>query len=184
MARSTSAEVIARVIDALASLDDEERIRALRAVTSYFHGTTQSYLPPPVSFLPEGTRSSNAFSDDRRPTPKEFLHEKQPKTDIERIACLAYYLAHYGDSPHFKTTDLTRLNTEAAQRKFSNVSFAAGNAAKAGFLVPAEKGKRQLSATGERYVETLPDRVAAREIMSGARRKPPQRRPIKRAGGT
>src|SRR5712664_4147279 len=27
--------------------------------------------------------------------PKQFLTEKKPRTDVERVACLAYYLAHY-----------------------------------------------------------------------------------------
>jgi len=46
-------------------------------------------------------------------SPKDFLLEKQPRTDVERIACLAYYLTHYRATPHFKTIDLSILNTEA-----------------------------------------------------------------------
>jgi hypothetical protein len=55
------------------------------------------------------------------------LAEKQPKTDIERIACLAYYLRHFRDAPFFKTKYLSSLNTEAAQQKFSNAAYAGGN---------------------------------------------------------
>ena len=32
------------------------------------------------------------FSEGHEPSPKQFLLEKAPQTDVERIACLAYYL--------------------------------------------------------------------------------------------
>src|SRR5438105_4083846 len=44
------------------------------------------------------------------PTPKAFLLEKRPRTDVERVACLAYYLTHYREMPEFKTNDITKLN--------------------------------------------------------------------------
>jgi len=85
------------------------------------------------------------------------------------MVCLAYYLTHFRDLPHFKTNDLTILNTEAAQRKFSNPTFATQNAMRDGFFVPATKGgHRQLSAMGERYVQALPDRAAASEVRKRA----------------
>jgi hypothetical protein len=77
--------------------------------------------------------------------------EKQPRTDVERVACLAYYLTHYRDMPHFKTLDLAKLNTEAAQPKFSNAHYASQNALNMGYLAPADKGQRQLSAAGEQF---------------------------------
>lgn len=102
-------------------------------------------------------------------TAKQFMHDKAPNTDVERVACLAYYLSHYRASPHFKTKDITALNTEAAQRRFSNTAFAVENATKTGYLVPSIKGCKQLSAAGERFVEALPDRVAARDAMDRAK---------------
>jgi hypothetical protein len=110
-----------------------------------------------------------AFSDDRAPSPKEFLFQKQPKTDMERIACLAFYLTHFRDTPHFKTLDLGKLNTEAAQIKFSNTAYAAENATKAGYLAPASKGQKQITAWGEQFVTALPDREAALKAISQAR---------------
>ena len=90
---------------------------------------------------------------------------------MERVACLAYYLAHYRDQLHFKTADIRALNTEAAQRKFSNTAAAVGNAMNYGYLAPAIKGMKQLSAGGEMYVEALPDREAANSAMAHARPK-------------
>jgi hypothetical protein len=170
MSRTTgqSGDVIARVIAALSELDPQEQARALRAITSFFdHAPIPAQQSSPARAADPAVASVvGAFSADRRPTAKAFLHEKQPRTDVERMACLGYYLAHFRDLPQFKTDDLTKLNTEAAQAKFSNASFAAANALKTGYLAPGDKGKRQLSATGERFVEALPDRDAARRIMA------------------
>ena len=77
-------------------------------------------------------------------SPKEFLLQKQPSTDVERVACLAYYLTTYRSMPHFRTVDISKLNTEAAQIKFANAAYTVTNATNAGFLVPAGKGNKQL----------------------------------------
>jgi hypothetical protein len=105
-------------------------------------------------------------------SPKEFLLEKEPRTDVERIACLAYYLTHYRSTPHFKTVDLSMLNTESAQPKFANTAYSSNNAVKMGYLVPSIKGQRQLSAIGERFVRALPDREAAKAALDSLRRRP------------
>jgi hypothetical protein len=105
-------------------------------------------------------------------SPKDFLLEKEPRTDVERIACLAYYLTHYRSAPHFKTVDLSMLNTEAAQPKFANTAYSSNNAVKMGYLAPSIKGQRQLSAVGERFVRALPDREAAKAALESFRRRP------------
>src|SRR5437016_5232880 len=61
-------------------------------------------------------------------TPKQFVSDKRPANDTERILCLAYYLTHYRGTDRFKTKDLTLLNSEAAQPRFSNPSVTARNA--------------------------------------------------------
>jgi hypothetical protein len=96
--------------------------------------------------------------------------------DIERIACLAFYLTHFRDTPHFKTLDLAKLNTEAAQIKFSNAAYATDNATKAGFLAPSAKAQKQITAWGEQFVTALPDREAALKILSQARQRRNARR--------
>jgi hypothetical protein len=97
--------------------------------------------------------------------------DKGPATDVERVACLAYYLTHYRNQPHFKTIDISKVNTEAAQPKFSNAALSVNNATKRGYLAPAVKGHKQLSAAGEQFVRALPDREAARAMMQRVRTK-------------
>ena len=114
------------------------------------------------------------FSDRPELSAKDFIFEKDPRTESERLACLGYYLTHYQETPHFKTVDLSRLNTDAAQRKMSNPAVAANNAMRDGFFVHAPKaGFKQLSAMGERFVQALPERDAALQVKQrmGSRRK-------------
>jgi hypothetical protein len=148
---------------------DEARERVLRAAASFFkvslgpstssHGATETSLHR----LPGPTPT--AFSIERTISPKDFVRDKQPKTDVERVACLAYYLTHFRDTPYFKTIDISKLNTEAAQPKLSNSTVAVDNATKSHYLVPAAKGSKQISASGELFVQALPDRDLARNEM-------------------
>ncbi len=169
-------EALQTIIGALKSLDEEARQRIFGAAATFLKiGTVPSHSPH-VNLAPSGGAASAtypSFSADTSMSPKEFLLEKQPRTDVERVACLAYYLTHYRDLPHFKTLDLSLLNTEAAQPKFSNTANSANNAVKRSYLVPSTKGHRQLSAAGEQFVQALPDRDAARAAMTAIR---PRRR--------
>jgi hypothetical protein len=85
-------------------------------------------------------------------------------------------LTHFRDLPTFKTLDLAKLDTEAAQPKFSNAAYASNNAVNSGYLAPASKGHRQISAAGEQFVVALPDRETARQAITRARRRKVSRR--------
>lgn len=166
------------VIGALRPLDQEARNRILEAAATFL-GIAP--IRPRGREIAQGSQSGTSFaaptssrapfSEDTTMSPKEFLMEKAPKTDVERIACLAYYLTHYRDTPHFKTLEISTLNTEAAQPKFSNTAYSTANAVKLGYIVPSTKGHRQLSALGERFVQALPDRNAAKEVLLSLRRR-------------
>jgi hypothetical protein len=167
------------VIDLLLKFDNETRRRVFRRALGFFeldvsatpstarHSQNGRGQPPERQGPQNG--SAPHFAERSELPPKDFMFQKQPRTDIERIACLAYYLSHYRDTPHFKTIDLSKLNTDAAQIKFSNTAFAVVNATNASLLVPAGKGRKQLSALGERYVDALPDRDAAKEVLASVR---------------
>jgi hypothetical protein len=167
--------ILTQILTTLESLPDDERQRIIRAIGSYFNtpvavGEKSVALP----LKPQGAGGRAApvgFSEDLAISPKDFLLDKQPRTDVERIACLAFYLSQYRNIPHFKTVDLSNLNTEAAQPKFSNPTVSSNNALKMGYLAPALKGSRQLSAAGEQFVRALPDREAARKAMDNIHRR-------------
>jgi hypothetical protein len=100
-------------------------------------------------------------------TPKQFIEQKQPQTDVERVACLAYYLTYTRKQAKFKTVDIEALNTEAAQTKFGSTPNAAvANAtSSAKYLAPAGKGMKQISSRGEHLVKALPDRESVKAAL-------------------
>ncbi len=170
-------QVLQQILQLLADLDPDSRSRLLHTIATFYQLDLGGSARAPGSL--QSRTSGPSFSQDRSLQPKDFLLDKNPKTDVERIACLAYYLTTFRDTPHFKTFDLSKLNTEAAQPKFANAANSVNNALKQGYLVQASKGQKQLSAAGERFVQALPDRDAAREAMALAkpRRKPRRQNP-------
>jgi hypothetical protein len=168
---ASAALALSSIIRILNNLDEGERQRILKAVTTFFGVELETaYNRPRHDYQTNDEKTPRpSFSADTAPSPKQFMLEKQPKTDVERIACLAYYLTHYREMPNFKTLDLAKLNTEAAQPKFANTSYSTANAGGMGYLVPASGGMKQISAAGEQFVRALPDREAAKAAMSKAR---------------
>jgi len=171
---NVNVEALTTILSILKDLDTESQRRTIQAVITFLDiplSTSHKSSPLPDYQKSDIGRSEVSFSENRSISPKDFIRDKAPKTDIERIACLAYYLTHYRDTPHFKTIDLSSLNTEAAQPKLSNAAYAVDNATKAGLLVQAVKGAKQLSAAGEYFVQALPDRDAAKASLSNMRPK-------------
>jgi len=162
------------VIAALQPFEQETRRRILATVLTYYGYDDKTAPRPHDRANPDAITtktSSTTFSSDRSISPKEFLLQKRPQTDIERVAALAYYLTHYRETPRFKTFDISKLNTEAAQIKFSNAAQAVDNAAKRGFLTSAAQGTKQITAMGEQFVQALPDREAAKVAIAGLGRR-------------
>ncbi|WP_250627822.1 hypothetical protein [Pinirhizobacter soli] len=175
-------EALSTIVATLRALDDESQRRVLASVSAFLgmqhpgpNHPLQRVESPIIAVANPAGESS--FSTDRTMSAKDFLREKQPVTDVERVACLAYYLTHYKGTPHFKTIDISSLNVDAAQPKFSSASVAVDNARARGLLVPSTKGNKQLSAIGEKYVELLPDRDAAKESLSNSKNKRLARKP-------
>ena len=172
------AKALSTIIEVLKQLDLDTQRRVLDSVQTFLGlpAYAREQIEASGKFAPIPDRLSSSFSVDRSLSPKEFLRDKNPSTDVERVTCLGYYLAHFRDKPHFKTVDISALNTEAAQPKLSNASVAVDNARAAGYLVPATKGNKQVSIVGEKFVELLPDRDAAREAIKNLRKRRSPRR--------
>ena len=164
--------------EVLLPLKQELRVRA-HAMVGAFLGLAPSDtgLAEAVATRPAGHRSPppTRIASREPPSAKDFLFQKQPNTNTERVACLAYYLTHYRATQHFKTLDISNLNTEAAQRKLTNAAYSVSDAVRAGYLAPVSKGLKQLAAEGERYVDALPDRAAAKAAFGARKARRPRR---------
>jgi hypothetical protein len=174
-------EAFSTIVRTLQALSPTAQKRVTASILTFLGismsgGNSVAIASPLLQIARDRSQAEPRFSDDRAPSAKEFLREKRPSTDVERVACLAYYLTHYMGIAQFKTLDVSKLNTEAAQLKFSNPTVAVDNATRAGLLVPATKGAKQISDLGELYVQALPDKEAARSAISHARRRRKKRR--------
>ena len=171
-------EAFRKLGDVVLPLKQELRERA-HAMLGAFLGITAPNADVVARGAPQpaGHRSPSPIQIAPReaPSPKDFLFQKQPNTDVEKVACLAFYLTHYRNTKHFKTLDISKLNTEAAQRKFANPASTVNNAMQKGFLAPVSGGMKQLAAEGERFVDELPDQAAAKAAF-GNRKARRQRR--------
>jgi hypothetical protein len=169
-------QVLQDIISSLSKLDKKTQTRIIQSILAFLGISSNEALRsiPLSSIVAESEEfqpSISSFSDREEMSPKEFILAKKPFTDVERIVCLAYYLTHYRNTRHFKTIDISKLNMEAAQIKFSNTTFAVQNATKKGFLVPSTKGNKQISAIGEQFVQALPDRESAKEVFKSLRKR-------------
>jgi hypothetical protein len=162
--------------EALSSLKPEEKKRVLLwlweklEVAGPAPAATQSSASPVTPSAVIANAGIPAVSG-ATPTAKSFLAQKEPKTDAERITCLAYYLTHYKATPRFKTKELQALNVEAAQPKFSNPAVAVMNAAGSKYLSPAGGGDKQITVLGEKLIDALPDREKVKGLRAKRRRK-------------
>src|SRR4051812_28910080 len=97
----SEAEVLSKIIDALADLSQPSRLRILSTVSTFF---SVEPAPQVVTMPPSAPRQ--AFSEHSSISVKDFMWQKQPKTAVERIAALAFYLTHFRDTPFFKTAEI------------------------------------------------------------------------------
>jgi hypothetical protein len=164
-------KVLGEVLALLNGLDVAARERLLHTASAYFGISRRSDRPTSSPQRGDMGSPATSFSEDRSISAKDFVMQKQPRTDVERVACLAFYLTHYRGSRFFKTLDISKLNTDAAQVKFANPAYAVANAEKAGLLVPAQRGQKQLSGVGEQFVLALPDREAAKAALANLRKR-------------
>ena len=170
-----------RIVDCLRPMDEEGKLRLLKMAITFlrldasFGGLRSS--APQQNDSPSGfSQPATSFATRTEMSPKQFLNEKQPANDIERVACLGYFLTHFRSMPEFKTLDISKLNTEAAQPKFSNPSVPVENATQRSFLVATSGGNKQLGAVGEQFVQALPDRDVAKSVLERVRVRRPRKK--------
>jgi len=160
----TDVTALGTVLDALSKLDVSTQqwvlsTAATRLQVPVTPGQQASQTPAVITRAALPTGSVGGL------TPKEFLRLKAPNSDVDRVACLAFYLTHGRQTASYAARDLTAINTEAAGPKI-NMSRAVDNATKqSGYLTSAGKGKKQITPYGEDVVDALPDYEKVKVIL-------------------
>lgn len=179
-AHSAVVQALDEVLVALDGLEQSDQLWVLQTVWSRLGiasapapaaGSMARGLPAPtpISAMPAST------------DPKTFIRQKAPINDVQRVACLAYFLTHVRGTPHFKSRDIAALNTDAAGPRI-NMSRAVNNAANQNhYLAPAGGGKKQITSRGEDVVNALPDQEAVRAADVDSRPVKRKRTGVKKA---
>src|SRR5437773_8562704 len=105
-ARTAERIALQIILDALQQLEDESRRRILKTVHTFLalDSTSDRMEVPAEPQRPITNGRSDRdlkFADRTSLSAKEFLANKQPRTDVERVTCLAYYFAHFRDMTSF-----------------------------------------------------------------------------------
>jgi hypothetical protein len=84
--------VLTQILENLTKVDPESRQRILDTVVTYFRINRSSNAALQSAVIPRLDQTSaepgGSFSQDRSISPKQFIFQKQPKTDVEKVACL------------------------------------------------------------------------------------------------
>jgi hypothetical protein len=179
MPKAVDAEAaLQEVLSALKGLSDPERAWVLQSATNRWNLTLQVLpaAPPPGAPQPGQPPRSNlpAGQTTALGTVRAFIRAKNPRSDVELVACLVYFLARAMSKPGFTTKEITQAHTDSGTPAI-NMHRALDNATRGSkFLASLLGGKeKQVTTLGEDVVEALPDRtaVAAAIAASGNRRK-------------
>lgn len=112
---------------------------------------------------------------------RTFMRIKKPATDVERVACLIYYLAKTTGQVGCKSKDISQANIDFGGTKF-NMTRALDNATRRSkYLSSRGAQEKQLTPLGEDVVEALPDQAAVAAVIAESRvRKVPKKKATKK----
>jgi hypothetical protein len=167
------------VISALESLQDEkDRQWVLQSAASKFNVTLQT--PNAGGAGGNGGSSGAGVAADiqaaiAKKDPRAFIRIKRPVTDVQRVACLGYYLVHTTGQPGFTSKDVATAHTDSGGSRI-NLPRALDNATRRSKYISVRSGReKQLTTLGEDVVNALPDQDAVAtieaEVNTGRRKK-------------
>src|SRR5687767_8193374 len=110
-------DALGKVLTALSSLDAAAQQWVLNTAAGRLNVPTTSVPAATGGSIPKPPGVTLPNSDVKSLSAKEFLRQKSPKSDVDRVACLAFYLTYARDVSAFSSRDLTVVNTESAGPK-------------------------------------------------------------------
>jgi hypothetical protein len=173
--KSDSTSALVTVVKALEALDETGRQWVLQSAANRW--TLSLQLPSPAGGgnpgggggTPNGANAADAQSAIVRKDARSFIRAKKPASDVERVACLGYYLLKTTAQPGFTSKDLAAAHTDSGGSKI-NMPRALDNATRQSkFLSNRSRSEKQLTTLGEDVAEALPDRDRVNQIMADAK---------------
>ena len=171
--KTDSTTVLVTVVGALELLHDEkDRQWVLQSAASKFNVTLQ--MPDTGGQGGSGGALGAGVTADvqsaiTKKDVRAFIRIKKQATDVQRVACLGYYLVHTTGQPGFTSKDVATAHTNSGGSKI-NLTRAIDNATRRSKYISARSGReKQLTTLGEDVVNALPDQEGVKTIEADAK---------------
>ncbi|MBX3590047.1 MAG: hypothetical protein KF755_03970 [Burkholderiaceae bacterium] len=166
------------VINTLQPLSVDERAQVLHAAAALYSiqlaSARQSHVHQ--SALQQAPSSAQARPESQKPVSVgEFVREKSPATNAQRIACFAYYRERFEHHEHFSRSDLSGYFAAARLPKPGNFDRDYNNAVKENWIHDSG-AESYLTQTGEAAVsagfdgKAKPRGASTRKKKAGSKR--------------
>ncbi|MGA8575266.1 MAG: hypothetical protein WB609_06175 [Candidatus Cybelea sp.] len=156
----TELDAVQSILATLSRFDHNVRRKILRTVNAFFgadHGDDAAPLTLPSV--------SSKFFQQRPMSARQFSSGKQPKTAIERLVTLAYFLEESRGAHDYTAQDLISASKEAALPSRPSITSAIEKAKAEQLIAPNVLGRYHLTPTGRAYAEALPNRDRAQQLL-------------------
>lgn len=181
-------DVVGKMVSMLDSLESEDRLRAIQATLTLLGEDAGAVLEGRGGEGPPG--EAGAVSLSRRAegaaSPQQYFDMKEPRTKVEELAVAARYREEKRNAASSSRKDIEEVIGKA-RRDFDANNFRrdlANARRKNLFTKSTARDVIQLSHYGQKYVDALPDRQAAKQVRrprgagrrKGRRKKKTRRR--------
>ena len=182
-----AAEALLVVIKALESLTEAERHWVLQSAATRWSANVSAPVinsggPAPTStttnFFPTADIQAAIANQDVR----SFIRIKKPATDVQRVACLGYYLSKTTGQPGFSSKAVSQAHIDSGGSTI-NMPRALDNATRQSkYLSNRGPKEKQVTTLGEDVVAALPDQQRVKEVeIEGKAKGRPKRKSRKKA---
>lgn len=185
MEKADATTALVAVLKALEPLSDSDRQWVLKAALSRWSlqvsepGKEKQFAP---GVLPGSSSGGDVNAILANKDIRAFMRVKRPTTDIQRVACLAFYIVSTTGRAGFSFQEMAQAHTDSGQPKI-NLSRALDNATrKARYLSARGQGEKQLTTLGEDVVSALPDQEQVKALGGSVkgRAKGPKKKKAKK----
>jgi hypothetical protein len=168
------------VIAALEHLNDADRHWVLQSAASKFaltvqvaaggaHGGPAGTNTLTVTPLVGTATSADVQAAITKKDARAFIRSKKPTTDVQRVACLGYYVAQTTGQQGFTSKSISTAHTDSGGSSI-NMPRALDNATRgAKYLSNRGPHEKQLTTLGEDVVNALPDQEAVKAVEATAK---------------
>ncbi len=188
--KSDPTAALVAVVKALETLEEADRRWVLQSAANRWGvavgnlaGNQSGVVTPNANGswgAPPGASAGDVQSAIARKDARAFIRIKRPATDVQRVACLGYFIVQTSGNPGFSSKDVTKAHTDSGGSSL-NMTRALDNATRAAkYLSNRGPKEKQLTTLGEDVVVALPDQQAVKSVETSAKGRGKRKKSRKR----